>query len=212
MAEPPVTPRMLTPWPYTEAELRNIRDSLPADGADDVILAASFFIGDRGPPQPNPYHELLQALHASEELTLAVRSLSPEALARLQAACLEALARLPAHPWPGTRQPSHPYDFGGVLPRFEHDCRLALQGLERVTNGAPVKRDEEAYVYRLWTAWRSAHAMEPPARGWPAFRSACVEPLMAHRFAKQVRPSAREARGWQSLLERARARFEGAKK
>jgi hypothetical protein len=115
MAGPRVTPRLLNPWPYTEAELQGIRDTLPAEGADDVvewvILAASFFLGDRWPPRPNPYRELTLALRASEELRLAVRSLSPE-----------ALARLPAHPWPGTRQPSHPYDFGGVLPRFEHDC------------------------------------------------------------------------------------------
>jgi hypothetical protein len=205
MAKPPVNPRLLTPWPYTDAELQRIRYTLPADAADDVIesviLAASFFLGDRWPPQPNPYHELSQVLHASKELTLAVRSLTPE-----------ALARLPANPWPGTRQPSHPYDFGEALPRFEHDCQLALQGLQRVTTGAPVKLDEEDYIYRLWTAWMSAHAMKPPARGWPAFRSACVEPLMASRFAKGVPPSARGERGWQSLLTRARARFENAKK
>ena len=204
MAKPPVNPRLLTPWPYTDAELQRIRYTLPADAADDVIesviLAASFFLGDRWPPQPNPYHELSQVLHASKELTLAVRSLSPE-----------ALARLPANPWPGTRQPSHPYDFGGVLPRFEHDCQLALKGLERVTIGAPVKQDEEAFIYRLWTAWLSAHAMKPPARGWPAFRSACVEPLVARRFTKELRPSPRGERAWQSLLRRAQVRFGGAR-
>ena len=42
-----------------------------------LILAASFFLGDRWPPQPNPYHELSQVLHASKELTLAVRCVEP---------------------------------------------------------------------------------------------------------------------------------------
>jgi hypothetical protein len=203
LARPPVTTRLLPPWPYTEAELQRIRDTLPADGADaiieSVILAATFFFGDRWPPQPNPYQELSQAVRASKELTLAVRALSAE-----------ALARLPAHPWPGTRQPSHPYDLGGILPWFEKDCQLALQGLQPAIIGAPAKLDEEAFIYRLWTAWRSAHAMKPPARGWPAFRSACFEPLMASRHPKELRPSPREERAWQSLRKRALARFEGA--
>jgi hypothetical protein len=204
MARPPITPRPLAPLPYTEAELQRIRDTLRADGADaiieSVILAATFFLGDRWPPQPNPYQELSRALRASEELTLVVRALSAE-----------ALARLPAHPWPGTRQPLHPYDLGGILPRFEHDCQLALQGLQPAIIGAPPKLDEEAFIYRLWTAWRSAHALKLPARGWPAFRSACFKPLMSSRFAEELQPSRREERAWQSLLARARARFESAR-
>jgi hypothetical protein len=200
MARPPVTPRLPTPWPYTEAELQKIRDSLPAEGADGaiewVILAASFFLGDRWGPRPKPHQELLRALLSSEALTRAAQALS-----------VEALAHLPGHPWPGARDPSHPYDLGGVLPRFEHDCRVALRRFERPVIGAPVKRDEEALIYRLWIGWRSAGA----ARGWPAFRSACIEPLMTSRFAEKVQPARREERAWQSLLRRARARFEGAR-
>jgi hypothetical protein len=198
MARPRVTPRLLTLWPYTEAELRRIRDTLPADGADDaiewLILAANFFLGDRSGPRPNPRQELARVLRASQALTRAAQALSPQALVYLQ-----------SHPWPGARDPSHSYDLGGVLPRFEHNCQVALRRLERAVNGAPVKRDEEAFVYRLWTAWLSAHAMRPPARGWPAFRSSCVDPLMAPRFAKELRPSRRGERGWQSLLTRALA-------
>jgi hypothetical protein len=201
MARPPATLRLLAPWLYTEADLQRIRGTLPADGAagaiEWAILAAQFFLSDRGGTRPSPYQELSRALHASEALTLAVRALSPE-----------ALARLPGHPWPGTRDPSHPYDFGGVLPRFEHDCGVALGRFKRPFIGAPVKRDEEALVYRLWIGWRSAGGGD---RGWPAFRSACIKPLMTSRFAKELRPSWREERAWQSLLERARARFEGAR-
>jgi hypothetical protein len=212
-----VTPRLLTPWPYTEAELQRIRNTLPAARAEGAIewaiLAAHFFLADRWGPRPNPYQELSDALHASERLTRAVRALSPE-----------ALARLPGHPWPGTRDPSHPYDFGGILPRFEHDCQVALGRFERPVIGAPVKRDEEALIYRLWIGWQSAVAPSgwPPlgrigrqsahARGWPAFRSACIEPLMTSRFATELRPSARTEWGWQRLLARARARFEGGRK
>jgi hypothetical protein len=201
MARPPVTPRLLTPWPYEEADLQRIRRTLPADGADGAIewaiLAAQFFLADRRGPWPNPHQELCDALLASEALTRAVQALSPK-----------ALAGLPGHPWPGTRDPSHPYDFGGVLPSFEHDCRVALRRLKRAVIGAPVKRDEEALIYRLWIGWRSAAAAR---EGWPAFRSACIGPLMTSRFAKALRPTGREERAWQSLLARARARFEGAR-
>ena len=200
MATPAATSRLLIPWPYTEAELQRIRDTLPADGAEGAIewaiLAANFFLCDRWGPRPNSREELMRALLASKALTLAIQALSPE-----------ALARLPGHPWPGTRDPSHPYDFGGVLPRFEHDCQGALKRLERAANGAPVKRDEEALIHRLWIGWRSVGG----GRGWPAFRSACIEPLMTSRFAKELRPSRRSERAWQSLLARARARFAGAR-
>jgi hypothetical protein len=199
MARPPVTPRLLTPWPYEEADLHRIQGTLPSDRADGAIewaiLAAQFFLSDRGGPQPNPYQELSHALLASEALTRAVQALTPE-----------ALTSLPGHPWPGTRDPSHPYDFGGILPRFEHDCRVALTKFKRAGIGAPVKGDEEALIYRLWIGWRSATAARG---GWPAFRSACIGPLMTSRFAKAVRPTRREERAWQSLL--ARARFEGAR-
>ena len=53
MAKPPVNPRLLTPWPYTDAELQRIPYTLLADAADDVIesviLAASFFSATAGP-------------------------------------------------------------------------------------------------------------------------------------------------------------------
>jgi hypothetical protein len=200
MASSLVTPRLLIPWPYTEAELQKIRDTLPPEGTDFAIewaiLAAHFFLADRWDPRPNPYQELSRALLASEALTHAVKALSPE-----------VLAHLPSHPWPGMRASPHPYDFGAVLPRFEDDCRLALRRLKGVVIGAPVKRDEEALIYRLWSGWRSAKQ----ARGWPAFRLACIEPLMSPRFAKERRPSRRTERGSQSLLARARARFEGAR-
>jgi len=197
MATPPVTQRALTPWAYTEAELRTIRNTLPADGADGpiewAILAARFFLADRWGPRPNPYQELSHALLASQELTRAVRALSPE-----------ALVRLPGHPWPGTRNPSHPYDFRGVLPRFEHDCCVALRRLKRSVIGAPVKLAEEALIYRLRIGWESAGA----AKGWPAFRSACIKPLMTSRFPKELQRADRSERGWQSLLARARTRFQ----
>jgi hypothetical protein len=192
-------------WPYTEEELQRIRETLPANNADGAImwatLAASFFLADRWGERPRPYKELSQALRASEELTRAVKALSPEALARLR-----------AHPRPGTSDPSHPYDLAGVLPRFEHDCRLALRGLRRAVSGAPVKRDEEAWIYRLWLGWLTAHGMRP-LRGWPAFRSACIEPLMNVRFEEELRPAERSERAWQSLLARARAHLsiEGAR-
>ena len=188
MARSRGTPRLLTPWPYTEAELRRIRDTLPAATADGIIesaiIAANFFLMDRWSQRPNPREELWRALLASEALTSAAQALSPE-----------ALARLPGHPWPGARNPSHSYDLGGILPRFEHDCRIALRRLGRAAIGAPVKRDEEASIYRLWIGSQRVGA----ARGWPAFRSACIEPLMTSRFPKEVRPAWREDRAWQSL-------------
>ena len=200
MARPPVTPLLLSPWPYEEADLGRIRGTLPAGGTDGTIewaiLAAQFFLSDRWGPRPNPHQELSHALLASEALTRAIQALSPE-----------ALARLPGHPWPGTRVPSHSYDFCGVLPRFEHDCREALRSFKGAVIGAPVKRDEEGLIYRLWIVWRSAHV----DRGWPAFRSACIEPLITSRFAEKLWPARREERGWQSLLARARARFERAR-
>jgi hypothetical protein len=192
-------------WPYTKAELQRIRRTLPSGGADGAVmsatLAATFFLMDRWGARPKPYQELSRALRASEELTHAVQALSPE-----------ALARLTGHPWPGARDPSHPYDLGGVLPRFEHDCRLALRGLRPAVIGAPVKQDEKALIYRLLLGWRAAHGGRPPARGWPAFRSACIDPLMSTRFPKEVRPAWREEAGWQRLLARARARFEPRQK
>ena len=101
MARPSVTPRLLTPRPYTEVELQRIRDTLPADRADGAIewaiLAAHFFLADRTGPRPNPYQELYDALLASEALTRTVQALSPK-----------ALACLPGHPWPGTRDPVQP--------------------------------------------------------------------------------------------------------
>ena len=95
---------------------------MPADGADDaiewLILAANFFLGDRSGPRPNPRQELARVLRASQALTRAAQALSPQALVYLQ-----------SHPWPGARDPSHSYDLGGVLPRFEHNCQVALEGL-----------------------------------------------------------------------------------
>jgi hypothetical protein len=103
MARPPVTPRLLTPWPYTEAELERIRATLPADRADGAIewaiLAAHFFLADRWGPRPNPYQELADALRASEALTRAVQALSPEARARLKV--IHGREREP-HPTPMT--------------------------------------------------------------------------------------------------------------
>jgi hypothetical protein len=164
MARPPVTPLLLSPWPYEEADLERIRGTLPAGGTDGAIewaiLAAQFFLSDRWGPRPNPHQELSHALLASEALTRAVQALSPE-----------ALARLPGRPWPGTRDPSDPYDFGGVLPKFENDCRVALRRLKRAVIGAPVKRDEEASIPA-----RLRRRARPLSAAWsPAFRAASAQ-------------------------------------
>ena len=51
MARPRVTPRLLTLWPYTEANCGGFEIRCQPDGADDAIewlifAAADFFLGD----------------------------------------------------------------------------------------------------------------------------------------------------------------------
>ena len=200
MGRSPVTPRLLTPWPYAEVELQRIRDTLPADSADGAIewaiLAAHFFLADRSGPRPNPYQELYDALLASEALTRAVQALTPK-----------ALASLPGHPWPGTRDPSHPYDFGGVLSKFEHDCRVALRRFKRAVIGAPVKRRRGGFDLSTVDRMAICHRGE---KAGMRFVPPASSPLMTSRFVKKLRPARRTERAWQSLLARARARFEGA--
>jgi hypothetical protein len=207
--EPPLR---FAPWPYTEAELQRIRDALPAAGADiaitkTIFTARIFLVGEHirrkhaTPPKPDPRGELERILRASKELRAAIR-----------AASLEALQHLLSHPSPGAGNPPFlPGDVRYVLLRFEHDNCVAFRDLpERDLRGAPETLREEALVYGLWTAWRFAHGMRPPARRWPAFRTSCVDPLRGARFPKDLRPADRIERAWQQVLRRARDRFEGA--
>jgi hypothetical protein len=135
-------------------------------------------------------------------------------LNRIRALSADAIQHLASHPSPGAgRPPLGLYDINALLLRFEHDNRFAFRDLpERHMIGAREKLDEEALIYRLWTAWRFAHRMHSSTRGWPAFRSACFEPLHGVRFRKELRPSARTVRGWQMLRARAVARWEGERK
>jgi hypothetical protein len=207
-------PLRFAPWPYTESELTQIRAALPACRTDiasaETIFAARFFlVGEHirrrynAPPKPDPRGELEQILDASDRLRAAIRAASPE-----------AVRHLAAYPSPAAGEPPvDPYTLNGVLRQFEHDNRFAFRNLpDRNMIGAPEKLREEALVFRLWTAWRRAHDMHPPGRGWPVFRSASVAPLGATRFLKELRPAQRTDRAWQDLLKRARERWEGERK
>ena len=211
LLEPPLR---FAPWPYTRAELDKIQGALPAVGADvateEAMFAARRFLAvgrlrqkDNTPPKPDPRGELERILRLSKELRAAIR-----------AASLEALQHLLSHPSPGAGNPPFlPGDVRYVLLRFEHDNCVAFRDLPELDLiGAPETLREEALVYWLRTAWRLAHAMRPPARGWPAFRAACVDPLRGTRFPKYLRPADRTERAWQQVLRRARDRVEGAKK
>jgi hypothetical protein len=209
--EPPVR---FAPSPYTQAELERIRGTLPSNSVDAaataaILAARRFLVGrhlrekENTPPKPDPHQELWQFQRALEELRAAIRALSPD-----------AIQHLASHPSPGAgRPPLRPYDVNLLLHRFEYDNRFAFRDLpERHMIGAAEKLEEEALIYRLWTAWRFAHGMRSSTRGWPAFRSACFEPLLGVRFRKELQPSARTERGWQMLRARAVVRWEGEKK
>jgi hypothetical protein len=202
LLEPPLR---FASWPYTENEIIKISDTLPASSGGiavtETIFAARWFIFEGHTrdksgvlPKADPHNdsrELRDAICAASDETF-------EHLSRYQSP-LAAKSPVSAH------------DLLGHLSWFEHDHRLGFRNLpERHMDGAPRKTREEALVYRLWTAWSRAHAMRPPARRWPAFRAACLDPLSDARF-RELKCVSRSERAWQSLLWRARKRFEGAR-
>jgi hypothetical protein len=199
-----VRPRRLGLWPYTEAELRRVRANLgrQADDAaiEDVIFAARYFLCERfgryHEKPSDPRRELPNISQTAAQLTRAMLAASPE-----------ALDLLPAHLSSGGRSTPIPtFDLIGLLFDLRRRCDEASRKLpERNMIGAPDKLDEAALAFRLWTVWERLHPMQRSTRGWPAFRSLCMEPLMNGRFPTELRPSSREERGSQMLLARARA-------
>lgn len=207
-------PLRFGPWPYTDAEIDDIRKTLPAATADgavkEALFAARWFLARmrlkerrKEPPKPDPHAELLRIRDAVAALKGAIKGASPQ-----------ATQHLIERPSPGAANPPiRPLDLLNVIEHFEHDNRFAFRALpERDMIGAPEKLSEEALVYRLWLAWKQAHAARLPKDGWPAFRAACVNPLLSARFPKELRPARRDERGWQTLLARARSRREGERK
>ena len=200
------------PWPYTDVEFARIWDALPHPGAalatKEAIFAARWFLHSAYlrqkhglAPKADPCNELKRIIRASRELRDAICAASGEAIEHLS----RNLAPV------AVKQPVQAHDLLSALFWFEHDNRLTLRDppeAERI--GAPHRTREEVFIYQLWCAWRVAHAANPPARGWPAFRAACVDPLARSRFPKLLRSASRTEREWQGLLRRARVRFEGA--
>jgi hypothetical protein len=207
-------PLRFAPWPYTEIELMRIRDTLPTSVASiadkEAICAASWFVFQghfvekyRLSPKADISKELERILRASKELGDAICAASNETLEHLS----RHLSPLAVKP------PIRAQDLLSHLFWFEHDNRLSFRSLPEFDRiGAPEKTREELLIFQLWTAWSRAHGMRPPKRGWPAFRAACVDPLSDARFPKALHPSLRTDRAWQSLLQRARRRIEGARK
>jgi len=206
---PPLT---FLPWPYKDMELVKIWDALPSPRAalatKEAIFTARWFLykghlrqKHRVAPKADPRGELSRIWRASRELGDAICAASSETF--------EHLSR---HLSPvAVKSPVRAHDLLGILFWFEHDNRIAFGNPpECYRIGAPERIREEMLIYGLWSAWRLAHAMRPPVRGWPVFRAACVDPLAGPRFPKGLRSASRTERGWQDLLKRARARFEGA--
>jgi len=201
------------PWPYTAAELVRIWDALPTQGAahaaKEAIFAARWFLYSAHlrqkhgvAPKADPYNELKRILSASRELGDAICAASSEATEYLSKNLASVVGK-------------RPIEAGDVLSTlfwFQYDNRFAFGNPLEPDNriGAPHRTREETFIYGLWSAWGIAHAAHLPARGWPAFRTACVEPLTNARFPKELRSASRTPRGWQDLLRRARSRFEGA--
>jgi hypothetical protein len=206
-------PIRFLPWPYTLVELDRMWDALPAPGAAlatrTAIFAARWFLADARlkqnfgvSPKADPRSELNRIVRASRELGDAICAASNETFEHFSS----QLSPLAAKP------PVRAHDLLSYLFWFEHDNRFAFRNLpEHDRIGAPEKTRDEDLIYRLWKAWRYAHAERPPVRGWPIFRAACLDPLADAKFPNELRLAPRLERGWQALLARARARFEGAR-
>jgi hypothetical protein len=207
LTEPPLR---FAPWPYDTAEIDRIRRTLPAPTAgvaiEGALFAARWFLARnrlretrKEPAKPDPHSELVRVRDAIEGLKEALRAASPQATRHL-------LDR----PSPGAGSPPmRPGDLLYALEHFSHDNRFALRSLpDPAGAGPPEKPSEQRLIYSLWLAWKSAHALDLPARGWPAFRSACIEPLTLPRF-RSLGPPWRSERAWQNLLAAAEQRFKG---
>jgi hypothetical protein len=205
VTEPPLR---FAPWPYDNAELARIRKTLPEMSAavaiEKALFAARWFLARNRlreiwnePAKPDPHKELARIRDAADELLAAIKAASPL-----------ADRHLIDHPSPAVvGQPLRPLGLLRWVERFKHDNRRALRALpERDAMGRPEKISEQRLIYTLWRAWKDAHAPASSERGWPSFRSACIEPLARFgRFAPQ--PVVRSPRAWETVLTEAKRRF-----
>jgi hypothetical protein len=210
VTEPPLR---FAPWPYNDAEVERIRKTLPAVSADvaieEALFAARLFLARnrlrkkrKEPAKPDPHSELASIRDAAHQLLAAITAASPLADKHLIDNPSPAVAG----------QPLHPLGLLYWIERFKHDNRVALRSLpERDAMGRPEKISEQRWVYTLWRAWEDAHALAPPERGWPGFRTACVEPLALARFRGLGAPC-RDDRAWRTVLTEAKRRFGGEEK
>ena len=117
MARPPVTPLLLTAWPYEEADLRQHSGYPPRRRYrwrhEWAILAAQFFLSDRWGPRPKSSLKNCTARCVLRGAHTRHPSVEPGGVR----AVFQVI-----HGREREIRPSS-YDFCGVLSRFEHDCR-----------------------------------------------------------------------------------------
>jgi hypothetical protein len=198
------------PWPYTESEALLIKSGLPEEYRDraleQVVLAARLWVRSKRmqlPDPPNPRREIEKLRAALDQLTVALRDLSPEAIAHLRIKSRQGRYYRSAVSWdlPHLRYlsqsqlnellaNSHPPTFGVsdlklAIDRFEHENRRGLEDLPEVKRGGPRARPEEKKLLdRLRATFSAAHGGKRRRRGlpshihrWPDFMHLCVDPL-----------------------------------
>jgi hypothetical protein len=195
-------PDISRPWSYSSDDLEAIRRAVPKTATEhdawllaDASATARMFVRHmrlRSSSKPNPRDEIKRLKNAVEELREAIDGLSSQAQKHLR----DNLRPVRA---PGEK-PFAASSLCYALDRFSHENRDALERPPEIRRGGPATKGHVQWlVFRLWLAFTHANGGNQRARGFPAFRKACCDPLQPFGLA----PLSDEA--WESVLTKAKA-------
>jgi hypothetical protein len=162
-------------WPYTPAEAKAIRDSLPVEkrrALDLVIFSARVYAAmhQRDRKKSNPQQEVLRLAVALKEFDSALCGLSSEALVHLK--------RHQRHGRAFDR-PLEREDVLAVLNRLKYENTPGFtEQAPRPGAGRPPDYLVQSFTAKLSEAWVIGNGGVTPRTGWPEFQALCLDPLV----------------------------------
>jgi hypothetical protein len=159
-------------WPYTASEIKRIQEILPPDNERAVALVVegakqyAWMAEGRAQHKPNPKREIKKLSAAILEMRRALQ-LSVRAENHLS----DHYRQSPAYD-----EPMHVVNFWDALRRFEVENAEGFKKAPSAPPGAISRNFERSLEKHLRCAFDLARSKKS-SRGWPAFLSACVEPL-----------------------------------
>lgn len=165
---------MTAAWSYSPEQIAQIKAALPSkteDCARRVQMAASTYAAMREgrARKPDPSQEIPALQHAAAAFYAALTTLSEASTSHLV-----EFASSPAYDQPLSRD-----EMVWTVHRFVTENSAGFANPPKLeTKGRSREAAREVLLAALQDAFVRAHDGKMPARGWPAFRNLCWQPLV----------------------------------